>query len=53
MKHPKKKVEFWLNADDKTVLLTLCKRAGYTLAEIMRRAAEEKIEELRKKVGDK
>ena len=48
--HGRKKIEVWVNARDKRDLGHWAKRAGYTVAEVMRRAVEEKIEELKRKV---
>lgn len=45
----KSKIEFWINHSDKQELKALCKETGYTVAEIMRRAAEEKIATLKGK----
>lgn len=49
----KTKIEFWINEQDRDKLVELCKKAGYTVAETMRRAAEEKINELEAKCKKK
>ncbi len=45
----KSKIEFFVNTTDKIRFVELCQQHSYKMAEIMRRAFEEKMEWLEKK----
>lgn len=49
----REKIEFWLSSIDKLQLVELCKKGGYTVAEVMRRAVEDQLRNLETRLRDK
>lgn len=48
-KENKLKIEFFVSKQDKELFLNLCNKHSYKMAELMRRAFEEKLEWLKNK----